>query len=108
MPNVSQKDKPKSDEPLAVDTAFLVYRRIDNGQIVMTHDINTPIKVHRSPNHDDVYMMMSVILKDMMAAQTAALTVQGNMNAQQQMAQQLMNPQEAAAMQSLFSKGGHT
>lgn len=100
-----QQAKPEADkepEVIPTDTAFLVYRRVDNGQIVMTHDINTPIQVRRSPNHDDVYMMMQVIIKDMMAAQIAALSVQGNLQAQQQMAQQMMSPAEAAAMQAAF------
>ena len=104
-----QHAKPEADkepEVIPADTAFLCYRRIDNGQIVMTHDINAPIQVRRTPNHDDVYMMMQVIIKDMQAAQIAALTVQGNLQAQQQMAQQMMSPDEAAAMQALFTKGG--
>lgn len=106
--NQNGKPKEESAEPeiIPVDTAFLVYRRADNGQIVMTHDINTAVQPARSPNHDDVYMMMQVILKDMLAAQIAALSVQGNLQAQQQMAQQMMSPSEAQAMQAMFAKGG--
>ena len=100
---------PKADEEpeiIPVDTAFLVYRRADTGQIVMTHDINAPVQTARSPNHDDVYMMMQVILKDMFAAQIAALSVQGNLQAQQALAQQMMSPAEQAAMQTLVANQG--
>lgn len=90
-------------EIIPVDTAFLVYRRGDTGQIVMTHDINAAVQVARTPNHDDVYMMMQVIIKDMMAAQIAALSVQGNLNAQQQIAQQMMSPTERAAMEQMLN-----
>jgi hypothetical protein len=90
-------------EVIPADTAFLVYRNGKTGQIVMTHDINAPLLVNRSPNHDDVYMMMNVILKDMAAAQTAALTVQNILQAQQAMASQMMSPQEQAAMQAMLS-----
>lgn len=91
-------------EVIPVDTAFLCYRRQDTGQIVMTHDINTPIQVHRSPNHDDVYMMMQVILKDMTAAQIAALASEGVMLRQQAMVQSMMSPDEAAAMAQLVNR----
>jgi hypothetical protein len=104
--NGGQKAEDKEPEIIPVDTAFLVYRRVDNGQIVMTHDINAAVAPRRSPNHDDVYMMMQVIIKDMMAAQIAALSVQGNMQAQQQMAQSMMSPMEQEAMQALLAKGG--
>src|ERR1700691_3285950 len=77
-------------EIIPAETAFLVYRNGETGQIVMTHDINAPLLVRRSPNHDDVYMMMQIILKDMLAAQIASLSVQGNIQAQQQIAQQMM------------------
>lgn len=90
-------------EIIPAETAFLVYRRGDTGQVVMTHDINAPLQVQRSPNHDDVYMLMNVILKDMAAAQTAALTVQNILTAQQQMAQQMMSPEEAQAMQAMMA-----
>lgn len=90
-------------EIIPTDTAFLVYRRGDTGQIVMTHDINALLQVARTPNHDDVYMMMNVILKDMAAAQTAALTVQNMLQAQQAMAQQMMSPEEAAALQAMLA-----
>ena len=93
-------------EIIPADTAFLVYRRADTGQIVMTHDINAALQVNRSPNHDDVYMMMQVIIKDMMAAQIAALSVQGNLQAQQQMAQQMMSPQEQQALASMVNGRG--
>ena len=90
-------------EIVPAETAFLVYRNGETGQIVMTHDINLPLLVKRSPNHDDVYMMMNVILKDMAAAQTAALTVQNILIKQQQMAQQMMSPEEAAALQAMMA-----
>ena len=100
-------NKPDEPEVIPADTAFLVYRNGETGQIVMTHDINAPLLVKRSPNHDDVYMMMNVILKDMAAAQTAALTVQNILAMQQQVAQQMMSPAEQAAMQAMMSgKGG--
>jgi hypothetical protein len=99
--------EPAEPEVIPAETAFLVYRNGETGQIVMTHDINAPLLVKRSPNHDDVYMMMNVILKDMAAAQTAALTVQNILSAQQQMAQQMMSPDEQAALQAMLAgKGG--
>jgi siroheme synthase len=93
-------------EIIPAETAFLVYRNSETGQIVMTHDINAPLQCVRTPNHDDVYMMMNVILKDMAASQTAALTVQGLMQAQQQIAQQMMSPEEQKAMQAMMMKKG--
>jgi hypothetical protein len=102
-----QPPQPEPDaepEVIPVDTAFLVYRRIDNGQIVMTHDINVAIQPQRGPNHDDVYMMMQVIIKDMLAAQIAGLSVQGQLQAQQQMAQQMMSPAEQAAMAGVMNR----
>lgn len=93
-------------EIIPADTAFLVYRRADTGQIVMTHDINVALQCNRSPNHDDVYMMMQVILKDMLAAQIAALSVQGNISAQQQIAQQMMSPSEQQALAAMMAGQG--
>jgi hypothetical protein len=90
-------------EIIPAETAFLVYRNAETGQIVMTHDINATLQVRRTPNHDDVYMMMQIILKDMLAAQIAALSVQGNISAQQQIAQQMMSPDEQAALQAMLS-----
>jgi hypothetical protein len=95
--------EPEEPEVIPAETAFLVYRNGETGQIVMTHDINAPLLVKRSPNHDDVYMMMNVILKDMAAAQTAALTVQNILSMQQQMASQMMSPDEQAALQAMLS-----
>lgn len=99
-----QQEQEKEPEIIPVDTAFLVYRRMDTGQIVMTHDVNSPIQVRRSPNHDDVYMMMQVILKDMQAAQVAELSAMRFMQAQQQLAQQMMSPAEAQAMAEMFKQ----
>jgi hypothetical protein len=95
----------RADEPevIPAETAFLVYRRADNGQIVMTHDVNAALKVSRSPNHDDVYMMMQVIIKDMVAHQVAGLTVQSTLSAQQQIAKQMMSADEQAALQAMMN-----
>ncbi len=90
-------------EVIPAETAFLVYRNGETGQIVMTHDINAPLLVKRTPNHDDVYMMMNVILKDMAAAQTAALTVQNILQVQQQMASQMMSPEEQTALAAMMA-----
>lgn len=95
--------EPEEPAVIPADTAFLVYRNGETGQIVMTHDINSPLQVSRTPNHDDVYMMMNVILKDMAAAQTAALTVQNILAAQQAVAQQMMSPEEQAALQAMLA-----
>jgi hypothetical protein len=104
----AEKAKAEDAEPevIPAETAFLVYRRGDTGQIVMTHDINAPLLVNRSPNHDDVYMMMQVILKDMLANQIATLSVQGNIQAQQQIAQQMMSPGEQEALKAMMMNGG--
>jgi hypothetical protein len=71
---------------------MLVYRRGVDGAVVMTHDIDTPIKTRRSPTQDDVYQLASVLVKDIEAGQAAGMAVQGFV--------QVLNAQAQAAVQN--------
>ena len=86
-----QRTAPPAPAPEVVeaDTAFLVFRKADTGEIVMTHDINAPITVNRPPTFDDVYGMMQIVIKDIVANQTATLAARANFEMNQQVARQL-------------------
>lgn len=85
----AQQRKESAPEVVPADTAFLVFRNASTGEIVMTHDVNAPITVNRPPTFDDVYGMMHIVLKDIVANQTATLAARANFQMNQQMAQSL-------------------
>jgi hypothetical protein len=91
-----QENKPEEqEEVIPATTAFLIYIREDNGQIVMTHDINAPVVAKRSPNHDEVYGTLQVILKDLVANQNAGMTANAVLQMQKELANQMMQQQQA-------------
>lgn len=86
-----------ADTPDIIETecAFLVYKRKDTGQIVLSNDLNAPVTAERAPTHNDVYMFLNVILKDIVGEQyaTMAAQMQFAMAAQMQQAVQSMGGQ---------------
>jgi hypothetical protein len=90
-----QEEETKEPEVIEATTAFLIYIRADNGQIVMTHDINAPVSPARAPNHDEVYGTLSVIMKDLIANQNAGLTANAVLQMQQELGRQMMQQQAA-------------
>lgn len=107
-----QEEKPTEPEVIEATTAFLIYIRKDNGQIVMTHDINAPVVAERGPNQDEVYGTLAVIQKDLVANQNAGMTASAVLQMQQELAKQMMQQQAAQndpnVQQALkaFQKGG--
>jgi hypothetical protein len=85
-------------EPIPCDTAFIVYKRRDTGQIVITHDINVPIIVERGPTRDEVYGYLHVILKNLLAEQTAGMAAQAGLQLNSFVAQQMLSPEEQQAV----------
>lgn len=70
-------EEDKAPEVVPAECAILVFRK-PTGEIVFTHDINTPIQVSRPVTFDDVYGMLHVVLKDIEVNQAAGLSAQAN------------------------------
>lgn len=82
------------DDIIDVRTAFLVFVDKD-GQTIMTHDVNLPVRPEHTPTPDEVYAACSVVAKDITVQETTARTVQGMV----QMAQMQMQAAQQAQMQ---------
>jgi len=97
----AQPDSGKEQEPIAVDTAFLVFR-LPDGTTVMHHDTDLPLKVVRPPTRDEVKGMCANVISDTDNTEVAMLTTQqvlGNlMQMGQQQQQRQLTPEERAAL----------
>jgi len=80
-------EAPAAPEIIEADTAFLVYRRKDTGQIVLSNDLNAAVKADRQPTHNDVYMFLHVLLKDIVGEQYATMAAQMQLALQAQIQQ---------------------
>ena len=95
----TRKPEPAKDsapEVISVETAFLVYKRKDTGQIVLSPDLNAAVMADRPPTGNDVYMFLQVLLKDIVGEQYGAMAAQTllAMQAQMQQAVQSMGGRE--------------
>lgn len=101
----AQEQAGKPPEPVEATTAYIVYTRKDNGQIVLTHDINVPLTVDRPPTHDEVYGSMNIVLKDIVGQQYAGMTAQASLQLNNYVAGQLQQQQELAPVLQDLSGG---
>lgn len=84
-----QQAKPEAPEIIEATFAFVVYQKRENGQYVLTHDLNAPVKADRQPTHDEVYGAMAIIQKDLVGQQYAQMGAQAIHQLNTMMAQAL-------------------
>jgi hypothetical protein len=70
-------------KPFEVDSAFIIYKRKEDGRIVMTNNVNVPIIPEKACNEDDIYMMLTLVLKQINNSQIAQIAAQASMVGQQ-------------------------
>lgn len=92
----AQEQANKPPETIEATTAYIVYTRKSDGAIVLTHDINVPLKVDRPPTHDEVYGSMHVVQKDLVGQQYAGMSAQANLQLNNFVAQQMQAQQDLA------------
>jgi hypothetical protein len=76
-------------KPIEAETAFIIYRRVEDGRVVLTNNVNVPIQPARIATEDDMYMMMSLVSRQLDNTQVATLAAQGLMATLQIQAQQM-------------------
>jgi hypothetical protein len=86
--NGQQPPAPEEKAPVRVTTAFLVIVQED-GAVVVSTDLAQPMEQRRVVTPDDIYAAVSIIRKDIVVQQTAALTQQGMLQMGAAMQQQM-------------------
>lgn len=73
-------------------TAFIIFTQ-DDGTVVMTPDLNTPVVSERQPNINEVYSACGIVMKDIRNQESGALAAQFVVNRQMQLAAQMRDAQ---------------
>ena len=102
---LAEASPPEDESGHAAVTAFLVIINED-GTVLVTGDVNTPLRLQRFPSSDEIYSGCAVAQKSIAAQETAARTQQVMMQAAQQMQQQAMQAQQEAQIRQQLAKGG--
>ena len=102
MPEIPLLGMPKPEEPVEpqiIDaaTAYLVIIKKD-GSTFVSPDINIPLTIDRTVSSEEIYASSQVIVKDITVNETAMLAAQHVMNAQMQLARQIQDAQQNAAV----------
>lgn len=79
-------------EPIAVETAFLVFR-LPDGSTVMHHDITIPLTVARPPSRDEVKGMCANVISDTNNVEVVTMTTQNVVGNLMRVGQQAANGQ---------------
>jgi hypothetical protein len=86
--SATRQRKTEAPEAIQAEYAYMVYVRKDNGQVVITPDLNVPVSMERPPTTDEIFMTTQVIIKDIVGQQYAAMTAQAQLQLNTYMAQQ--------------------
>ena len=88
-----------AEEPgVPVRTAFLVVIN-EQGEVFVTLDLDTKVKIAFQPSPDDIYGAAAVVMRDMAVQQTSQHTIVGMQQMAQLQAQRLQEAQIAAQLQ---------
>lgn len=84
----------ESPEIVEAITAFLIYAKKDDKQpagyqLVLSPDIDVPLKVDRAPSLDEILMYMTIVDKDIRGQQWAGMAAQANLQVNTILGQQM-------------------
>lgn len=88
-----KEQESKAPEILEVETAFIMYRTKD-GNVVLTEDLNVPLKTERQIIPQEMLTMMYIASESIKSQQVAQMTADVIMARNMQIAQQLQANQQ--------------
>jgi len=81
-----------SEDYIEATTAFIIFIR-DDGTVIMTPNLSTPIVSARQPSINEVYSSCGIVMKDIRNQESAAMAAQFVVNRQMQMAAEMRDAQ---------------